>query len=67
MFLWVVLAVRNVVRGIDAEDGLEQLKERLETLPTRLVGLYIHILNEIHKRSSFTLEVRPSGEFKDSS
>ena len=49
VYLWVVLAVRDVVRGIDAENSLEQLEERLKSLPTRLEGLDVHMLNEINK------------------
>ena len=49
VYLWVVFAVRDVVRGIDAEDSLEQLEERLKSLPTRLEARDVHMLNEIDK------------------
>ena len=49
VFLWVVLAVKDAARGIDAEDSLEQLEERLRALPDDLEDLYAHMLNGIDR------------------
>lgn len=49
VFLWVELAVKDQIRGINEEDSLEQLRERLRILPTTLEELYAHMLNKIHK------------------
>lgn len=49
VFLWVNLAVRDQIRGIEEEDSLEQLKERLQILPTTLEDLYAHMLGNIDK------------------
>ena len=47
VFLWVVLAVKDVIRGINEDDSREQLEKRLKSLPTKLEDLYAHLLNEI--------------------
>lgn len=49
VFLWVDLAVKDLIRGINDEDSLEQLKERLGFLPTRLEDLYAQMLSKIDK------------------
>lgn len=49
VFLWVDLAVKDLIRGINDEDSLEQLKERLDFLPTRLEDLYAQMLSKIDK------------------
>lgn len=49
VFLWVDLAVKDQIRGLNDEDSLEQLKERLRTLPTGIEDLYAHMLNKIDK------------------
>ena len=49
VFLWVRLAVKDQIRGIEEEDSLEQLKERLRILPTTLEDLYAHMLGNIDK------------------
>ena len=47
VFLWVELTVKDQIRGINEEDSLEQLQERLRILPTKLEDLYTHKLNKI--------------------
>lgn len=49
VFLWVDLAVKDLIRGINNEDSLEQLQERLDNLPRRLEDLYAHMLSKIDK------------------
>ena len=49
VFLWVDLAVKDQIRGINEQDSLEQLEERLRILPTKLEDLYTHMLNKIQK------------------
>lgn len=49
VFLWVDLAVKDQIKGIDDEDSLEQLKERLRILPAGLEDLYAHMLTRIDK------------------
>ena len=49
VFLWVDLAVKDQIRGINDEDSLEQLEERLRILPSGLEDLYAHMLNNIQK------------------
>ena len=49
VFLWVDLAVKDLLRGLDNGDTLEQLQERVETLPNELEELYAHILNKIDR------------------
>lgn len=49
VFLWVELAVKDQIRGINEEDSLEQLIERLSILPTTLEDIYAHMLNKIQK------------------
>lgn len=36
VFLWVLLAVRNLVVGFDKEDGMEELEQRLSLIPSEL-------------------------------
>ena len=49
VFLWVVIAVKDQMDGLDNEDNLKQLKERLKTLPTELEDLYETLLSRIKK------------------
>ncbi|KAL9132773.1 MAG: hypothetical protein Q9175_006048 [Cornicularia normoerica] len=49
VFLWVDLAVKDQIRGINDEDSLVQLEERLRTLPTEIEDVYAHMLNKIDK------------------
>ena len=47
VFLWVTLAVKLQIKGLDNDDSLEQLQERLWLLPNELDGLYTHMLKKI--------------------
>ena len=47
VFLWVKLAVRDQVKGIGNGDNPEQLKERLDLLPSEIEELYCHMLQKI--------------------
>ncbi|KAF2650031.1 hypothetical protein K491DRAFT_609623, partial [Lophiostoma macrostomum CBS 122681] len=47
VFLWVQLAVRNLLSGIDDGNGLYELQERLHTLPFDLHKMYDHILSTV--------------------
>lgn len=47
VFLWVNLAVKDQVAGIDNEDTLSQLEERLERLPPEIEDVYAYMLNRI--------------------
>ncbi len=49
VFLWVGLAVKDQIRGIEEEDSLEQLEERPRILPTTLEDLYAHMLGNIDR------------------
>ncbi|KAM7193801.1 hypothetical protein V8F33_007590, partial [Rhypophila sp. PSN 637] len=40
VFLWVVLAVRNLLVGIEKGDEMQQLERRLELMPSELKDLY---------------------------
>ncbi|KAK4219487.1 hypothetical protein QBC37DRAFT_136616 [Rhypophila decipiens] len=40
VFLWVVLAVRNLLVGIEKGDEMEQLQRRLDLMPSELKDLY---------------------------
>ena len=49
VFLWVRLAVKDQLEGIENDDGVEQLHERLLILPTEIEDLYCQILNGFSK------------------
>ena len=49
VFLWVELAVKDLIRGIDGEDTLQQLQDRLQMLPTKLEDMYALMLDKIEK------------------
>ena len=49
VFLWVNLAVKDQIAGIDNEDTLSQLEERLERLPPEIEDVYAYMLNRIDK------------------
>lgn len=46
-FLWVDLAVNDILRGVDNEDGLDELRARLENLPQEIGDLYLHMLQRL--------------------
>lgn len=47
VFLWVRLAVKSQILGIDYEDSFELLCQRLDSLPTEIEGLYSNMLQRI--------------------
>lgn len=49
VFLWVRLAVRDQLEGIRNGDDGEQLRERLQILPTEIEEVYGHMLHGIDK------------------
>ena len=49
VFLWVTLAVKDQIRGLENGDSLEQLEERLEYLPDEVEGIYARMLSQIEK------------------
>ena len=49
VFLWVTLAVNDQIRGLDNGDSLEQLEERLGSLPDQVEGIYARMLGQIEK------------------
>ena len=49
VFLWVRLAVRDQLEGIRNGDDAEQLRERLQILPTEIEELYGHMLQGVAK------------------
>ena len=49
VFLWVTLAVNDQIRGLENGDSLEQLRERLESLPDEVEGVYARMLGQIEK------------------
>ena len=49
VFLWVTLAVKDQIRGLKNGDSLEQLRERLDSLPDEVEGIYARMLGQIEK------------------
>ena len=47
VFLWVVLVVRSLIRGLQAYDSLSDLLERLDELPLDLEKLYSHMFDSM--------------------
>ena len=47
VFLWVVLVVKSVIRGLQDGDRLDELHSRLDEIPTELLELYQHLLNKV--------------------
>ncbi|KAI3336812.1 hypothetical protein HD806DRAFT_19017 [Xylariaceae sp. AK1471] len=50
VFLWLVLVVKSIIRGLVDGDLLDELKARLEEIPTELADLYTHMMNRIPLR-----------------
>ena len=49
VFLWGRLAVGDQLEGIRNGDDTEQLRERLEILPTEIEEVYVHMLHGVEK------------------
>ncbi|TGJ82707.1 hypothetical protein E0Z10_g6051 [Xylaria hypoxylon] len=47
VFLWVVLVSKSLLTGLLNYDGFEELKERLDELPSDLKELYAHMLRSV--------------------
>ena len=47
VFLWVVLVVRSLLRGLRNRDTIKDLRKRLEELPFGLAALYTHMLGHV--------------------
>lgn len=49
VFLWVSLAIKDLIRGLRNEDSPEQLQKRLACLPSEVEGIYLGMLLQIDK------------------
>ncbi|KAF7926341.1 uncharacterized protein EAE98_006636 [Botrytis deweyae] len=49
VFLWVVLAVREILKGLTNQDTISELEARLEDIPPGLEEVFDRILNTIEK------------------
>ncbi|OCL11281.1 hypothetical protein AOQ84DRAFT_272155, partial [Glonium stellatum] len=47
VFLWVMLVVKSLLRGLSAYDRISDLQRRLEEFPPELEALYKHMLNRM--------------------
>lgn len=47
VFLWVILVVRSLLRGLGNYDRMSDLKRRLDELPNELEGLYYQMLDSM--------------------
>ncbi|TGO55227.1 hypothetical protein BCON_0095g00410 [Botryotinia convoluta] len=50
VFLWVVLAVREILKGLTHQDTIFELEARLEDIPPGLDEVFDRMLNTIEKR-----------------
>ncbi|KAH7231502.1 prion-inhibition and propagation-domain-containing protein [Fusarium solani] len=50
VFLWVVLACRSILDGLDAWDTIGQLRERVDELPDELREMFQHMLRKVPGR-----------------
>jgi hypothetical protein len=49
VFLWVDLAVKDVLRGVDNEESTDEMEARLAFLPQEIEDLYLHMLKRVEK------------------
>jgi hypothetical protein len=47
VFLWVVLVVRDLLKGLRNRDDISDLQKRLQALPSELEDLYTHMLGHV--------------------
>lgn len=47
VFIWVVLSVKSLLRGLENRDRLDELQTRLEELPPDLADLYSHMMMQM--------------------
>jgi len=50
VFLWVQLACRSIVEGLEARDRIDDLRGRVEELPEEVESLILHIIRKIPLR-----------------
>jgi hypothetical protein len=68
VFLWVVLVVRDLLRGLRNRDDISDLQKRLKAVPSELEELYTHMLGHVdplyQEQASRTFQIfrRLSGE-----
>lgn len=49
VFLWVSLTVNDILEGLDNCDGLKELEERIQVIPSTLEEMFERILSRINK------------------
>ena len=66
VFLWVALAVKDQIRGLENGDSLEQLRGRLDSLPDEVEGIYARMLSQIEKvyRKEASIFLRLAGSHR---
>lgn len=47
VFIWVVLSVKSLLRGLENRDRFDELQTRLEELPSDLADLYSHMMKKM--------------------
>jgi hypothetical protein len=47
VFLWVALALKDVLRGVENGDSFVELQHRLKILPQEIGNLYLHMLERL--------------------
>ena len=61
VFLWVILVVRSLLRGLHDYDTLDDLQEKLDELPSDIEKLYDHMLGNMsskrHRQGSQLLQI----------
>jgi hypothetical protein len=50
VFFWVSLVCRTLLEGIENEDHISTLRERVQSLPPKLNSLFKHILDSVETR-----------------
>lgn len=49
VFLWVMLVVRSLLRGLTEDDDMHMLRERLRNIPDELEAYFQHMMNTVEK------------------
>jgi hypothetical protein len=61
VFLWAFLVTRSLRDGLTNEDTMQELRKRLDSLPTDLERLFMHMLNKIdpiyHEKMAGMLQI----------
>ena len=50
VFLWVHLAMKNILRGLGNEDDWPELRQSLRLLPNDIAELYNHMWDRLNER-----------------